>query len=184
MRTEYLLAIILLSFEPSFAIDNLTIQKLVLEKKLTTIQKIDKLNSLLLEEENSKEFDRLLLEMGKLLLNVDISISDYKKDLKYRNVYQLSIIKSANYGNFVGYTGYHFKKIISDYPNSEFLDDAEYYLIYSLPEEYNYDNLKEEKGKLEGFLKKYPDSNLSGTVRKRIKWLRSYIKNGQNWIVD
>jgi hypothetical protein len=125
-----------------------------------------------------------LLSIGKLALKMKISIDDFNKNNDYKNICHLRIVKSANYGDFVSYDGYHFNKIINDYRESDLVDDAEYYLIYIIPDEYNYEDLSEEKDKLKSFIKKYPNSNLKDTATKRYKLINEYLKKGNQPIID
>jgi hypothetical protein len=128
--------------------------------------------------------DKLLLSMGQIAMKMKISIEEFNKKKDYKNICHLRIVRSANFGYFVSYDGYHFEKILNDYPNSEFAADAEYSLIYIVPDEYNYKNLDDEKNKLELFLKKYPESNLKNNAKKRYDWIVDYLKNGGQSIVD
>ena len=132
---------------------------------------------------NNKNVETLL-SIGKLALKMKISIDDFNKNNDYKNICHLRIVKSANFGDFVGYDGYHFNKIISDHPETDLVADAEYNLIYIVPEEYNYEDLNGEKDKLKLFIKKYPNSNLKDKATKRYKWISEDLKKGNQSIID
>jgi len=127
---------------------------------------------------------KLLLEIGKLASQMEISLEAYQKDNNYRTIAHLKIVKSDNYGDFVAYDGYHFKQIIKKYPHSNLVDDAKYYLIYLSDDVNNYTDLNEEKTKLEAFIKKYPKSNLLTQAKERIEFIENSIKSGAPAILD
>ena len=134
---------------------------------------------------NSQHPDKVLLEIAKLLIPIDISPEEYRQNEKYKEVCHLKVVKSANFGNFVSYDGYHLKKIINTYPKSNLADDAEYELVsVILSDEYNYHNAREEKIKLSNFIKKYPKSNLRKKAEERIETIEKDLKNGGSGIYD
>lgn len=149
---------------------------------IINLKKIIELNNQYIANKNDK--DEMLFSIGQLALQIKTSIQDFSNNIDYKNICHLRIVKSENFGDFVSYDGYHFFKIINDHPDSDLVDDAEYNLIYIIPEVYNYDDLNDEKNKLELFLKKYPNSNLKDKANKRYNWLIEYLKNGEQSIID
>ena len=113
-----------------------------------------------------------------------VSIDEFKENSNYENICHLKIIKSANFGDFIGYGGYHFKKILDEYKNSKYVDDADFELIYSYKDEYNYSDVEETKRNLELFMNKYPYSNMLPEVKKRLKSISDYLKEGGQSIID
>jgi len=136
--------------------------------------------------QNSSEPDKVLFEMGKLSNEKrEISLEQYKGNSDYKKICHLKSVKSANFGDFVSYDGYHFQKIIEKYPQSNLADDAAYALIYVITDDvYNYDDAKAERKKLLQFIKKYPKSNLADIAKKRVKSIDEDIKNGVPTIMD
>jgi hypothetical protein len=147
-----------------------------------SLQKMIELNNRYSTADKNK--DQLLLSMGQTAMQMEIAIEEFNKKTEYKNICHLRIVKSANFGDFVSYDGYHFKKILKDYPKSQYADDAAYELIYVIPDEYNYKDLRDEKNKLELFLQKYPQSNLKNKAKKRYAWIVEYLKKGEQPIID
>lgn len=134
---------------------------------------------------NSQHPDKVLLEIAKLLMPIDISLEAYRQNNSYKKICHLKVVKSANFGDFVSYDGYHLKKIINTYPKSHLADDAEYKLInVILSDEYNFHNVQKEKMKLLSFIKKYPKSNLKEKAKKRVETIEKNLKNGGSIIYD
>ncbi len=134
---------------------------------------------------NSQYPDKVLLEIAKLLMPIDISLEEYKQNENYKEVCHLKVVKSANFGDFISYDGYHLKKIINTYPKSNLADDAEYELIsVILSEKYNFHDVLEEKRKLLNFIKKYPKSNLRKKAEERVETIEKDLKNGGLEIYD
>ena len=146
-------------------------------KKIAELQKTLK---------SSSEPDKVLLRMGKIANEVqDVSLDQFRKNSDYKNICHLKIVKSANFGDFTSYDGYHFNKILEKYPRSKLADDAAYELIYVINDDvYNYSDAKTERKKLLQFVKKYPHSNLAKTAKKRIKAIDYDIKHGVQTIID
>ncbi len=134
---------------------------------------------------NSQHPDKVLLEIARLLIPIDISLEEYKQNENYKEVCHLKVVKSANFGDFVSYDGYHLKKIINTYPKSNLADDATYELIsVILSDEYNFHDVQEEKMKLLNFIKKYPKSNLKKEAEERVSTIEKDLKNGGSVIYD
>ena len=146
-------------------------------KKIVELQKTLK---------SSSEPDKVLFRMGKIANEVqDVSPDQFRKNSDYKNICHLKIIKSANFGDFTSYDGYHFKKILEKYPRSKLADDAAYELIYVINDDvYNYSDTRIERKKLLQFVKKYPNSNLAKTAEKRIKAIDYDIEHGVPTIMD
>jgi hypothetical protein len=127
----------------------------------------------------------LLMTMGDMAKMIDIEPKIYLKDTKYRDICHLKIVKSANFGDFVSYDGYHYKQIIKHYPQSSQADNAAYELIYIVDkDQYNYADTGEEKRELEAFVKKYPKSDKRKEAKARIKEIDTALKNGGSPILD
>ena len=95
------------------------------------------------------------------------------------------MIKSENFGDFVSYDGYHYQQLINKYPNSPLVDDAAYKLISVIDtESYNYEDIEEQKDKLEAFTKKYPKSNLYKEAKEKINSIEKILKSGGPAIYD
>ena len=134
---------------------------------------------------NSQHPDKVLLEIAKLAIPIDISLEEYKQNENYKEICHLKVVKSANFGDFVSYDGYHLKKIINTYPKSNLADDAEYELIsVILSDEYNYQDVRKEKKKLLNFIKKYPKSNLREKAEERVETIEKDLENGGSAIYD
>ena len=134
---------------------------------------------------SSQHPDKVLLEIAKLIMPVDISLEEYRQNENYKELCHLKVVKSANFGDFISYDGYHLNKIINTYPKSNIADDAEYALIsIILGEEYNFYDVLEEKTKLLSFIKKYPKSNLRKEAEKRVETIEKDLKNGGSVIYD
>ena len=146
------------------------------------VEKVVALNNSL---SNSQHPDKVLLEIARLLMPTDISLETYRQNDNYKEICHLKVVKSANFGDFVSYDGYHLKKIIKTYPESNLADDAEYELIsVILSDEYNFHDVLEEKTKLLNFIKKYPKSNLRKKAEERVKTIEIDLKNGGSAIYD
>lgn len=171
---------ILICFLIFIAADLDSAEKLNENKKL--FENIIALNAEYLSASSKK--DSILLSIGLSAMELKASLSEYRSDERFKNICHMKIVKSENFGDFISYDGFHFKKILKDYPKSNFVDDAEYYLIYIVPDEFNYDDLQLEKEKLDLFIKKYPKSNLYEKANKRLMWLIDYIKSGKQTIID
>ena len=129
--------------------------------------------------------DKVLLEIAKLIIPIDISLEEYRQNEKYKEICHLKVVKSANFGDFVSYDGYHLKKIINTYPKSNLADDAAYELIsVILSDEYNFHNVQKEKIKLLNFIKKYPKSNFREKAEERVENIEKDLKNGGSAIYD
>ncbi len=126
----------------------------------------------------------VLLDIALKCQAMKVTLQQFQRVAEFGTVCHLRIVKSENFGDFVAYDGYHFKKILEDFPDSDLVDDAEYHLIFVLPEEYNYTDLAEEKKKLEVFLAAHPDSNLREKATKRLTILDEYLKQGAQSILD
>lgn len=134
---------------------------------------------------NSQHPDKVLLEIAKLLMPIDISLEEYRQNENYKEICHFKVVKSANFGDFVSYDGYHLKKIINTYPESNLADDAEYELInVILSDKYNFHDVQEEKTKLLNFIKKYPKSNLRKKAEERVETIEKDLKNGGSTIYD
>jgi TolA-binding protein len=150
------------------------------------LEQVIKLNALYIkaQKSNAALADQILLKMGQIALDMEPSLEAFNQKREYRNICHLRIVKSANYGDFAAYDGYHFKKIIQNYPKSKLVDDAFYHLIYVSEDVNNYTDLKKEQQKLEDFIKKYPKSNLLERAKNRIEFIKNHLKNGGIRIID
>ena len=126
----------------------------------------------------------VLLDIARKCQAMKVTLQQFHRVAEFGTVCHLRIVKSENFGDFVAYDGYHFKKILEDFPDSDLVDDAMYHLIYVLPEEYNFADLADEKKKLEAFLAAHPDSNLREKATKRHTILDEYLKQGAQPILD
>ncbi|MDH5432687.1 MAG: hypothetical protein OEY19_01990 [Gammaproteobacteria bacterium] len=126
----------------------------------------------------------ILLALGQTASNLEISLQEFSVEQAISQDLHMKIVHSENFGDFVSYDGYHFQQIIKKHPKSDLVDDAEYELIYVLPDSHNYWDLKVEKKALEAFLKKHPKTNLLNEVTERIKFIADYLDSGGWEIVD
>ncbi len=127
----------------------------------------------------------ILMVMGNLAQRVEIEPNEMKKYQVQQQACHLKVVKSENFGDFVSYDGYHYKRLLKNYPKSDLADDAAYRLIYVIDQEsYNYADIKEEKTKLQKFIKTYPQSNLLKEAEGRVKEIEEHLKNGGIEIMD
>ncbi|KIM13099.1 MAG: hypothetical protein KU38_02440 [Sulfurovum sp. FS08-3] len=127
---------------------------------------------------------QLLLAIGEMASKLEVSLDEYEKDTLLATSCHLKVVKSANYGDFASYDGYHFKKLLLEYPQSDLVDDATYHLIYISDDVNNFTDLTVEKAKLQKFIKDYPKSNLAPKAKKRIAFITQHIKKGGESILD
>ena len=146
------------------------------------VKKVVELDSTL---SSSQHPDKVLLKIAKLVKQIDIDLEAYSKNKNYKKICHLRVVKSANFGDFASYDGYHLKEIINTYPKSNLADDAAYELIdVILSDEYNFHDMQEEKRKLLSFIKKYPKSNLKKKAKERVEAIEKVLKNGGPAIYD
>ena len=85
---------------------------------ISDYEKIIKLNEFFEFNSNGDIADKILIEIGKIALKMEVTINEYNENLNLKNICHMKIGESGNYGDFIGYDGYHFKKILSEYNNS------------------------------------------------------------------
>jgi hypothetical protein len=141
--------------------------------------------SVLQKDVSRTESPQSLMEMGNLASQIEIEPEIFRKDQKYKTLCHLKIVKSDNFGDFISYDGYHYQKILTDYPHSQLADDAAFALIYVITEDvYNFSDTRREKAKLLAFIKRYPKSNKLKEAKARIKEIDTALKNGDSPILD
>ncbi len=129
--------------------------------------------------------EQTLYDIGESAQQIDISLEEYNKNRDFKEICHLKVIKSENFGDFVSYDGYHYHQLISKYPQSSLVDDAAYRLVYIIDtESYNYEDLEQNKQKLEIFIKKYPKSNFYGEANEKINSIEKILKSGGLAIYD
>jgi len=148
-----------------------------IDRKLLEPMNIKTLNEL---SEVNKTFPSAanLYNLGNYCYQAEIKIEDFIKERNFKFICHIKIINSENYGDYLKYDGYHFKKLLKMYPQSEFSDRAEYILVDIKSEGDDFTDLKILKNNLEKFIKKYPKSDLVESAQKRIDLIRNEIEQG------
>ena len=157
-----------------------------IESTKSTIDKseIEKtVNSFIEKGRLDKKDPDTLFKIGNYLNNIEIDVNVYRKDLKFYQKYNFELVDSENYGEFISYNGFHFKKIIIEFPESEFLDDCIYSMHFIENDRKDFIDLKKEKKFLSKFLIKYPNTNLKENIENKLKLIEEEIKSG-NDIID
>jgi len=146
---------------------------------------LDRVMKLQAHLKSASDPDQTLYDMGGFAQEMDVSLKEYAKQSAYRDVCHLKVIKSENFGDFISYDGYHYRQLISKYPNSPLVDDASYRLIYVIDSDsYNYEDLEVQKDKLEAFIKQFPKSNLYKEAKEKINAIEQTLKSGGPAIYD
>ncbi len=128
---------------------------------------------------------QMLYALGEVCKRVEIDTKRFKTDKRFGEFCHIHMVKSDNFGDFPTYSGYHFKQILTYYPDSHFSDKAAYALIYLIDQEvYNFDDVRQEMQKLEKFIQAYPQSALRLRAQKRIAKIKTDLKNGVLPILD
>jgi len=129
--------------------------------------------------------ERTLLQIAHLAQKIEVDPEEFTKNSNYRKLCHLRIVKSENFGDFVTYDGYHYRKILKEHSGSDLVDDAAYELIYVISEDtYNYEDIEREKEKLLQFLEKYPKSNRASDAKTRVSEIEEILKRGGPSIYD
>ncbi len=128
---------------------------------------------------------QMLYALGEVCKRVEIDTKRFKADKRFGEFCHIHMVKSDNFGDFPTYSGYHFKQILTHYPDSDFSDKAAYALIYLIDQEvYNFDDVRQEMRRLEKFIHAYPQSTLKPQAQKRITKIKTDLKNGVSPILD
>ena len=111
-----------------------------------------------------------LLKLGQFCAGLEPELVEWKAHPAYRRQCHIRVVRSANYGDFPAYDGYHFKQILRDYPGTPAAEEAAYALIYVITDiTHNYSDPREEQRKLRTFLKRYPRTRHRKAIEKRIR---------------
>ncbi|TGL55470.1 hypothetical protein EHQ58_18485 [Leptospira ognonensis] len=179
----FFLAIILL-FSPFIIINTISCNKTESTKSGIDKSEIEKtVNSFIGKARLEEKDPDTLFKIGNYLNNIEIDVNDYRKDLKFYQKYNFELIESENFGESISYNGFHFKKIIIEFPESEFLDDCIYLMHFIENDKKDFIDLKKEKKFLSKFLIKYPNTNLKENIENKLIAIEKEIKSG-NDIID
>ena len=129
--------------------------------------------------------ERTLLQIAHLAQKIEVNPEEFAKNSCYQEICRLRIVKSENFGDFVTYDGYHYRKILKEHTGSDLADDAAYELIYVISgDTYNYEDIEKEKEKLLQFLGKYPKSNKASEAKMRANEIKEILLRGEPAIYD
>ena len=98
----------------------------IIKQKVSACQKITSLDGLYAIAKNEPKLGaKILLSIGTLAMKMGVSLEAYQKQPQMQSICHLKVVKSANYGDFTAYDGYHFRELIKHFPNSNLIDDAQ-----------------------------------------------------------
>ena len=127
--------------------------------------------------------DCLLYNMGESIMDLNISLNEFNNNDKYKNICHLRILNPSVTNTLTCYDGYHFKLLLTAYPDSYYITDAAYYLTYIIPDNFNYRDLHYESIKLLEYITTYPGSRYYEAAKQRYELVIEYLKSGSNSII-
>lgn len=127
--------------------------------------------------------DYLLYNIGKSIMNLDISVTEFIDNTNYKTVCHLRIAYPSGTNKFIIYDGYHFKKLLTEYPGSYYITNAAYYLTGIIPETQNFRDLYYERNRLLEYMTMYPDSENYTNAKTRYNSINEYLDAGGNHII-
>lgn len=154
------------------SMDDLTLTEL--DSGLVAIRKLERM--LANQPENA---DEILFSIADFANRMKIEIDEFGAKKEYATISHLRIVKSVNFGDFVRYDGFHYLKVLNEFPDSEKADDAAYHLIDVYPLVFDSADLSRLKGKLEAFIKAYPNSNCKAAAEERVEEYTRLINSGE-----
>ncbi|GBF40730.1 hypothetical protein [Leptospira johnsonii] len=160
------------------------IEKIIANRKDSDLSKIISLDKLFQADQNAENADLVLLEIAKIALKIKITNEEYLKNSQFRTIFKFRIVKSNNFGDFASYSGEHLTQLLNLFPKSEYIDDAEYYMLSVFPKSYNFTDLHQNRRDLQKFIKKYPASNMRIQAEKDIRWINDYLSKGNGPLID